>query len=67
MNDLKFAFRQLVECRGFTTLTVLTLALGIGANTAVFSFVDHLLIFRYEPVTMKTTLARRLTSAAANL
>src|SRR6186997_3021037 len=44
MNDLKFAFRQLLKNPGFTAVTVLTLALGIGANTAIFSAVDAVLI-----------------------
>jgi hypothetical protein len=40
MRDLAFAFRQLLKNRGFTAVVVLTLALGIGANTAVFSLVN---------------------------
>ena len=43
MNDLKFAFRQLLKNRGFTLVAVLTLALGIGANTAMFSLLNALM------------------------
>ncbi len=50
MNDLKFAFRQLLKNPGFTAVAVLTLALGIGANTALFSVMDQLLV-RPLPVT----------------
>jgi putative ABC transport system permease protein len=40
MNDFKFSFRQLVKNPGFTAVAVLTLALGIGANTAIFQLLD---------------------------
>src|ERR1700758_867437 len=44
MNDVRFALRQLRKSPGFSALAIITLAIGIGLNTTIFSLVNDLFL-----------------------
>ncbi|PYL28018.1 MAG: hypothetical protein DMF45_10495, partial [Verrucomicrobia bacterium] len=44
MNDIRFAFRKLRQTPAFTFIAIVTLALGIGLNTAIFSLINDLFL-----------------------
>ncbi|MCZ6917876.1 MAG: ABC transporter permease, partial [Gemmatimonadetes bacterium] len=63
VHDVRYAFRSLRRGPGFTSLVVLTLGLGIGANTAIFSLVNTL-VFRPLPFRAPDQLVRMRDAVA---
>ncbi len=50
MQDFRFALRQLLKTPGFTTVAVLTLALAIGVNSAIFALINGVVLKPVVPV-----------------
>src|SRR5688572_21224066 len=61
LKDIRYALRWMVRSPGFSAVAILSLGLGVGVNTAMFSLVDSLL-FRPLPVTSPDTLVDVFTT-----
>jgi len=64
LQDVGYGFRMVRKSRDFTTVVFLTLGFGVGANTALFSMVDAVLLRPLICVTLMLSLLTSLSSQA---
>src|SRR5256885_6857465 len=64
MNDFRFALRQLLKAPGFTTVAVLTLALAIGVNSAIFALINGVVL--RSPIPLRPQEVVNIFSARQN-
>src|SRR5881398_3010182 len=64
MQDFKFAFRQLIKAPGFTAIAVLTLALAIGVNSAIFALINGVVL--RSPIPLRPNEVANIFTARQN-